>query len=823
MDKYDVIKAIGEGAYGKAYLARGKADNQPCVIKEISFAKMPIQEKEASKKEVIFLAKMKHPNIVTFFSSFQESNSLFIVMEYCDGGDLMERIRRQRGVLFREEQILGWFVQISLGLKHIHDRKILHRDVKAQNIFLSKNGTVAKLGDFGIARVLNTSTEFARTRVGTPYYLSPEICQNQPYNNKTDIWSLGCVLYELCTLKHPFEGSNLHQLVLKICQARFAPISPRFSYDLRSLIDQLFKVSPRDRPSINSILRKPFLEKLIVHYWASEVIQEEFSPVRIARPPAPRPPGKAVQDSKVKKVRVQGKGPPRPRPSVPVKRRDAACSSGWRSPPGAPKPASIKMVERPQVAAMCGHYDYYYAQLDLLKKRAHEPGYHRVPQKDPEVESHDQEESRSPSPGQWAAEYLQRRLEAQQYKLKVEKQLGLRPSSAEPTQNERQEPRGNGENLRFQDLQPRRNKMKEQEYWKQLEEIRQQYHSDMKEIRKKMGQELEEDPKIDQRTYLVKKSNLPINQEAAEEVSPVQGIERSLKHIKLQNIKESTIPENKYKVKRGVKFEINLSNCISEENNQSEEEAVGDTLNETLTFADGLKFKEDHLTKQHGDGTDGAFEELCCPETGFTHEAAAAAGNRRQWEAGAPQTLLRQMAEADVTSTSTYPSEPADGRVVVLDGAPENRKQWQHEAPGTLMGVLAEARLLSRSFSANEGKVGMYVLHQWLGREEDEDTVEVTCGIDRDEERLEPRSDDEDTNFEESEDELMDVVESLEKLALSKEEEIEGKASGSSKDAEKSEEREESCTEKHEEIRECAESISTPANVPEPSNAMNST
>uniref|UniRef100_A0A8D2GMX6 non-specific serine/threonine protein kinase n=1 Tax=Urocitellus parryii TaxID=9999 RepID=A0A8D2GMX6_UROPR len=218
-------------------------------------------------------------------------------MEYCDGGDLAKRILRQRGVLFSEDQILGWFVQISLGLKHIHDRKILHRDIKSQNIFLSKNGMVAKLGDFGIARVLNNSMELARTCVGTPYYLSPEICQSKPYNNKTDIWSLGCVLYELCTLKHPFEGSNLHQLVLKICQAHFAPISPRFSRDLRSLIPQLFKVSPRDRPSINSILKRPFLENLIAKYLTPEVIQEEFNHMLRyrAKSSASPPAGKMVQ------------------------------------------------------------------------------------------------------------------------------------------------------------------------------------------------------------------------------------------------------------------------------------------------------------------------------------------------------------------------------------------------------------------------------------------------------------------------------------------------------------------------------------------------
>ncbi|XP_074186006.1 serine/threonine-protein kinase Nek5 isoform X2 [Rhinolophus sinicus] len=718
MDKYDVIKVIGEGAFGKAYLAKGKSDSKHCVIKEINFAKMPIQEKEASKKEVILLAKMKHPNIVTFFSSFQEHNRLFIVMEYCDGGDLMKRINRQRGVLFSEDQVLSWFVQISLGLKHIHDRKILHRDIKTQNIFLSKNGMVAKLGDFGIAKVLNNSMELARTCVGTPYYLSPEICQNKPYNNKTDIWSLGCVLYELCTLKHPFEGNNLHQLVLKICQAHFVPVSPSFSHDLQSLISQLFQVSPRDRPSINSILKRPFLENFIAKYLTPEVIQEEFNHNLVcrARSSVSQPAGKVAQDSETQKVRFQGKCVPRSRISVPIKRKDIVYRNEWRPPVGAQKP-SIKMVERPKPAAVCGHYDYYYAQLDMLRKRAHEPSYHCFPQKDTGIE----EESHSPSPGQWPAEYLQRKLEAQQYKLKVEKQLGLRPSSAEPNHNRRQELRSNGEEPRRQERLFKRNKMKEQD------------------------------------------------------------IERDLKEIRLQNIKESKIPEQKYKAKRGVKFEINLDECISDENTLKDEEAT-DILNETLTFEDGMKFEENKCIKECEDYTDEAFEKLCCSEAElFIQDAAAAvAENRRQWDAGAPQTLLQRMAEAHVTSICS--TTPEDGQVMVIKNVPENRKRWQHEAPGTLMSVLAAARLTSSSFSAKEEFAG--TLKQWLPKE-DEGKVAMASGIEVDEEPVEPRSDDDDTNFEESEDELRnEVVESLEKLTTSREEDKREEASGSSKDIE---------------------------------------
>uniref|UniRef100_A0A667XPU7 non-specific serine/threonine protein kinase n=1 Tax=Myripristis murdjan TaxID=586833 RepID=A0A667XPU7_9TELE len=242
MNSYEIVRQIGEGAFGKAFLVRDKhgGGDGRCVVKHINLAKMSAREREASRKEVMLLSKMKHPNIVAFFRSFQ--GVLYIVMEYCDGGDLMKRINMQRGVPFTEEQVLDWFVQICLGLKHIHDRKILHRDIKTQNIFLTSGGMKAKLGDFGIARMLNNTMELARTCVGTPYYLSPEICESRPYNNKTDIWSLGCVLYELCTLRHPFEGSSLRQLVGKICRGRYNPVSSCYSYDLRLLLTQLFKV-----------------------------------------------------------------------------------------------------------------------------------------------------------------------------------------------------------------------------------------------------------------------------------------------------------------------------------------------------------------------------------------------------------------------------------------------------------------------------------------------------------------------------------------------------------------------------------------------------
>ncbi|XP_074922469.1 serine/threonine-protein kinase Nek1 isoform X5 [Chelonoidis abingdonii] len=276
MEKYVKVQKIGEGSFGKAILVKAKENSRQYVIKEINICKMSNKEREESRREVAVLANMKHPNIVLYRESFEENGSLYIVMDYCEGGDLFRRINAQKGILFSEDQIMDWFVQICLALKHVHDRKILHRDIKSQNIFLTKDGTI-QLGDFGIARVLNSTVELARTCIGTPYYLSPEICQNKPYNNKSDIWALGCVLYEMCTLKHAFEAGNMKNLVLKIISGSFPPVSLHYSYDLRNLLSQLFKRNPRDRPSVNSILEKIFIAKRVEKFLTPQLIADEFS------------------------------------------------------------------------------------------------------------------------------------------------------------------------------------------------------------------------------------------------------------------------------------------------------------------------------------------------------------------------------------------------------------------------------------------------------------------------------------------------------------------------------------------------------------------
>ena len=162
---------------------------------------------------------------------------------------------KENGKHFSEDEILDYFMQMWLAIKHIHDRKIIHRDLKAQNIFLEKNGTI-KLGDFGIAKVLDQTAAQAATQVGTPYYISPEIIKGKQYSFETDIWSLGVLLYEMCALDVPIKAKNLHELYMKISNWKRVPAIPSmYSHELKDLVDEILVTDPKKRPTINQILK----------------------------------------------------------------------------------------------------------------------------------------------------------------------------------------------------------------------------------------------------------------------------------------------------------------------------------------------------------------------------------------------------------------------------------------------------------------------------------------------------------------------------------------------------------------------------------------
>ncbi|CAG2214656.1 NEK1_4_5 [Mytilus edulis] len=215
-------------------------------------------ELDQALTEVSVLARCKNTNIIKYLDAFVDEGSLKIVMEYADGGDLHKRIVNQKGIHFGKEAILDWFVQICFALKYIHSQNILHRDLKTQNIFLTSQNVV-KIGDFGIARVLRDSADCAMTAIGTPFYLSPEICQKKPYNHKSDMWALdvffmkcvhfihfGTTIRYLCTRlldKDPDKRLSANEALnfspLKTFVQRYEPIKrkiPTLAIDPRRLI-----------------------------------------------------------------------------------------------------------------------------------------------------------------------------------------------------------------------------------------------------------------------------------------------------------------------------------------------------------------------------------------------------------------------------------------------------------------------------------------------------------------------------------------------------------------------------------------------------------
>ena len=165
---------------------------------------------------------------------------------------------------------------MCLSIKHIHDRKILHRDIKSHNFFLTKKGMI-KLGDFGIARVLSNTKSKAKTVVGSPSYLSPEIINNETYSFKSDIWSLGIVLHEMAALEAPFQGSSFNKLLSRIVKSKPRPVTAPYSPAVTSLLKLMLSKDPNLRPSIHQILKTPVIEKRIQRFLKAEIFKEEFA------------------------------------------------------------------------------------------------------------------------------------------------------------------------------------------------------------------------------------------------------------------------------------------------------------------------------------------------------------------------------------------------------------------------------------------------------------------------------------------------------------------------------------------------------------------
>ena len=242
---FSTIKLLGKGSFSTVYLVQRKQDSKIYALKSVFLEKLTKKQQESSLNEVRILASIHHPNVISYKEAFWDDNTstLNIVMEYADDGDLFSKIKKmkQEQTFFDEKKIWDWAIRLIQGLKSLHDKNIMHRDLKSENIFLFKKNSQCKIGDMNVSKVLKE--KLLRTQTGTPYYASPEVWMNKPYSFKSDLWSMGCVIYEMCELKPPFGGKDMDDLFVNICLNKVKRIDERYSEDLWLMIKRLLEVN----------------------------------------------------------------------------------------------------------------------------------------------------------------------------------------------------------------------------------------------------------------------------------------------------------------------------------------------------------------------------------------------------------------------------------------------------------------------------------------------------------------------------------------------------------------------------------------------------
>ncbi|KAI9288364.1 kinase-like domain-containing protein [Umbelopsis sp. AD052] len=266
---FEPLEVCGSGSFGLIRKVRRISDGQILACKEIDYRKMSEKEKRQLVAEVNILRELKHPNIVRYYERIIDRKNcmLYILMEYCDGGDLSSVIRKckQEGKYLQEDVIWILLTQMLLALRECHHGKsgreeskssvaILHRDLKPDNVFLDDQRNV-KLGDFGLSRTLSAGADMARTFVGTPFYMSPELINESSYDMKSDVWALGCLTFELCALEPPFQAKTQHALATKIKSGKTGSFPKQYSPQLHSMIKAMMHTNVSDESMLIVIWR----------------------------------------------------------------------------------------------------------------------------------------------------------------------------------------------------------------------------------------------------------------------------------------------------------------------------------------------------------------------------------------------------------------------------------------------------------------------------------------------------------------------------------------------------------------------------------------
>ena len=261
IEGYRIIKFLGSGKFSVVYEAERQLDSKLVALKIIKI--YDIKDKNLVEKclqEVNLLKRVNHPNIIKYLDSFIFQNELYIAVEWADKGDVKRLIKKykQEGDEIDERKVIEYTREIAAGLNHMHEQRVIHRDLKPANILITSDG-IFKLGDLGLGRIMNTETIKTFSKVGTPLYMAPEVINNSNgYDFKCDNWSLGCVIYELITLRSPFQTSeklSLIELFKKINSGLYPKIDNNKYKVAAKISEALLKVNPEERMELDQVLK----------------------------------------------------------------------------------------------------------------------------------------------------------------------------------------------------------------------------------------------------------------------------------------------------------------------------------------------------------------------------------------------------------------------------------------------------------------------------------------------------------------------------------------------------------------------------------------